>query len=104
MHPIDSLSAENCTEQMGIDGPWHERLPHFRMEFTPSAGEELQSEYFIPRQHTIAAFDALPPLRSRIADLIQVTEFRTIAADDLSMSPRYLQHCAAIYFSWQKER
>ena len=51
LHPIAELSAENCTEQMGVLGPWYERLPHFRMGFTPSAGKELQSEYFVPRQH-----------------------------------------------------
>ena len=50
LHPIAELSAENCTEQMGVPGPWYERLPHFRMGFTPSAGKELQSEYFVPRQ------------------------------------------------------
>ena len=42
LHPIAELSAENCTEQMGVPGPWFERLPHFRMGFTPSAGKELQ--------------------------------------------------------------
>ncbi len=51
LHPIAELSAENCTEQMGVPGPWYERLPHFRMGFTPSTGEELQTEYFVPRQH-----------------------------------------------------
>jgi len=49
LHPIASISAENCTEQMGMRGPWHERLPHFRMDHTPSSGEELQSEYFVAR-------------------------------------------------------
>jgi alditol oxidase len=52
LHPIAELSAENCTEQMGVPGPWYERLPHFKMGFTPSAGKELQSEYFVPRQHS----------------------------------------------------
>ena len=53
VHPIVELSAENCTEQMGVLGPWYERLPHFRMGFTPSAGKELQSEYFVPREHAV---------------------------------------------------
>ncbi|HWA33515.1 MAG TPA: FAD-binding protein, partial [Cyclobacteriaceae bacterium] len=38
MHPITALSAENCTDQMGAPGPWHERLPHFKMDFMPSSG------------------------------------------------------------------
>src|SRR5688572_28715514 len=58
-HPIAGLSPEACTEQMGIAGPWYERLPHFRMGFTPSSGEELQTEYLLPRQHAIPAFRAI---------------------------------------------
>ena len=63
LHPIAELSAENCTEQMGVPGPWYERLPHFRMGFTPSAGKELQSEYFVPRQHAVEAILAIERLR-----------------------------------------
>src|SRR5213075_798503 len=55
-HPIPGLSAEACTEQMGVVGPWYERLPHFLMDFTPSSGEELQTEYLLPRQHAVTAF------------------------------------------------
>jgi len=72
LHPIAELSAEHCTEQLGVPGPWFERLPHFRMGFTPSSGKELQSEYFVPRQHAVeamlaiqqAAFAALRPGRT----------------------------------------
>lgn len=49
MHPLDDHSAENCTEQMGVPGPWYERLPHFKMGFTPSSGKELQSEFFLSK-------------------------------------------------------
>ena len=59
LHPIIELSAENCTPQMGVPGPWYERLPHFKMGFTPSSGKELQSEYFIPRQHAVEAILAI---------------------------------------------
>jgi len=59
LHPIAALSAENCTPQMGVPGPWYERLPHFRMGFTPSAGKELQSEYFVPRRHAVEAILAV---------------------------------------------
>src|SRR6266536_1055802 len=86
LHPIGALSAENCTEQMGVCGPWFERLPHFRLEFTPSSGEELQSEYILPRQHVIAAFHVVDQLREYIAPLLQISEIRTIAADSLWMS------------------
>lgn len=103
LHPIEALSAENCTEQMGIPGPWYERLPHFRMDFTPSSGEELQSEYFIARKHALAAFRAVAQIRELIAPLLQISEVRTIATDDLSMSPCYRQACVAIHFTWKKD-
>src|SRR5437879_13436252 len=67
LHPIAELSAENCTEQMGAPGPWYERLPHFRMGFTPSAGKELQTEYFVPRQHAVEAILAVERLRDQIS-------------------------------------
>lgn len=101
-HPIAGLSPENCTEQMGIPGPWHERLPHFRMNFTPSSGEELQSEYFVPREYAIAAFHAIDRIRDHVAPLLQISEVRTIAADSLWMSPCYQQDCIAIHFTWHK--
>ena len=103
LHPIRGLSAENCTEQMGISGPWHERLPHFRMDFTPSSGEELQSEYLIPRQNAFEAFLAIDQLREYISPLLQVSEVRTIAADELWMSPCYQQACVGIHFTWKKD-
>jgi xylitol oxidase len=102
-HPITELSAENCTEQMGIPGPWHERLPHFRMGYTPSSGEELQSEYLVPRQHALAAFHAIGRLRAHVAPLLQISEVRTVAADLLWMSPCYKQACVAIHFTWKKD-
>jgi xylitol oxidase len=103
LHPIEAISAENCTEQMGIPGPWHERLPHFRMGFTPSSGEELQTEYLIPRQHAFEALQAMDQLKEYIAPLLQISEIRTIAADDLWMSPCYQQACVAIHFTWEKD-
>jgi alditol oxidase len=103
LHPIATLSAENCTEQMGVYGPWFERLPHFRMGFTPSSGEELQSEYLVPRQYALAALRAINQLREQIAPLLQLSEVRTIAADNLWMSPCYKQACVGIHFTWKKD-
>ena len=59
LHPIAGISAENCTEQMGKAGPWFERLPHFKMGFTPSSGEELQTEYFVPLENAADAILAI---------------------------------------------
>ena len=103
LHPIAELSAENCTEQMGVPGPWYERLPHFRMGFTPSAGKELQSEYFVPRQHAVEAILAIERLRDQITPHLMISEIRTIAADDLWMSPCYKQNSVTIHFTWKQD-
>src|SRR6267142_5134888 len=99
LHPIVELSAENCTEQMGVPGPWHERLPHFKLNFTPSSGAELQSEYFVPRQRAVEAILAVEGLRDQIKPNLLITEIRTIAADDLWMSPCYKQDSVSIHFT-----
>jgi xylitol oxidase len=103
LHPIAALSAENCTEQMGVPGPWYERLPHFRMGFTPSAGKELQSEYFVPRQHAVEAILAIERLRDQVGPHLLISEIRTIAADDLWLSPCYEQPCITIHFTWKQD-
>lgn len=99
LHPIAELSAENCTEQMGVPGPWYERLPHFRMGFTPSAGDELQAEYFIPRKHAVEAILAVERIRDQVGPHLLITEIRTIAADDFWMSPCYQQNSVTIHFT-----
>lgn len=103
LHPIQELSAENCTEQMGVPGPWYERLPHFRMGFRPSAGKELQSEYFVPRENAIDAILAVEKLRDQVSSHLLISEIRTIAADELWMSPCYQQACVTIHFTWKPE-
>ncbi len=103
MHPISSVSAENCTQQMGVPGAWHERLPHFRMEFTPSHGEELQSEYFVPRIHAVEAMKVVFALGEELAPVLLISEVRTIAADALWMSPCYQQDCVGLHFTWVRD-
>jgi xylitol oxidase len=103
LHPIAEISAENCTEQMGVPGPWYERLPHFKMGFTPSAGKELQSEYFVPRQNAIEAILAVERLRDQVTPHLLITEIRTIAADDLWMSTCYRRPSVTIHFTWKPD-
>ena len=103
LHPIESISAVNCTPQMGVPGPWHERLPHFKLDFTPSAGEELQAEYFVPLQRGYEAIAAVYALREKITPLLQISEVRTIAGDDLLMSPMHGRDTLAIHFTWKKD-
>ncbi|WP_031528230.1 D-arabinono-1,4-lactone oxidase [Dyadobacter crusticola] len=103
LHPIPELSAENCTEQMGVAGPWYERMPHFKMGFTPSSGVELQSEYFVPRKHAVDAIMAISRLGKQITPHLLTSEIRTIAADELWMSPCYKQDSVAIHFTWKQD-
>ena len=86
-----------------MPGPWYERLPHFRMGFTPSAGKELQSEYFVPRSQAVEAILALEKMRDQITPLLMITEIRTIAADRLWMSPCYERDSVAIHFTWKPD-
>ena len=103
LHPIAELSAENCTEQMGVPGPWYERMPHFRMGFTPSSGRELQSEYFVPRRNAVEAILAVEKLRDSVTPRLMISELRTIDGDDLWMSPCYKQPSLAIHFTWKPD-
>ena len=103
LHPIIDHSAESCTDQMGVPGPWYERLPHFKMGFTPSSGKELQSEYFVPLKHAVEAIEAVSKLGKQIGSHLFITEIRTIAADNLWMSPCHNQTSVTIHFTWKQE-
>ncbi len=94
-------SAEFTTKQLGAPGVWWDRLPHFRLGFTPSNGEELQTEYLVPRFHALAAIDAVRALAPAIRPHLFVSELRTIAADDLWLSPSHDVDCLAIHFTWR---
>lgn len=100
LHPIPGVDPVHCTPQEGREGPWHERLPHFRPEFTPSNGAELQTEYLLPRAHGRAALHALAELRADIAPVLQVCEVRTVAADRLWLSPAHGRDTVAVHFTW----
>ena len=101
-HPLPGLNPEPCTEQMAVSGPWHLRLPHFKMEFTPSAGDEIQSEFFVDRKDAPAALAALEKIAPQINEILWVTEIRAIAADELWLSPHYQRDCIGIHFTWKK--
>ena len=104
IHPIKRMSAAALTEQLGVPGPWHERMPHFRMDHTPSSGAELQTEYLVPRRHAAAALLAIDRVRDRFAALLQISEVRTIAADSLWMSTAFGRASVAIHFTWHPDR
>jgi xylitol oxidase len=100
-HPIPGADPAPATAQGGESGRWFERLPHFRLEFTPSAGDELQSEYLVPRSRAREALERLRGLAGQIAPLAMITEVRTIAADTLWLSGAYGRDTVGIHFTWQ---
>jgi xylitol oxidase len=103
LHPVPGVSPVHCTEQQGVPGPWHERLPHFRAEFTPSNGEELQSEYLVDRADAVAALHAVDAIRDTVAPVLQICEVRTMAGDNLWLSPAYGRDTVGLHFTWVKD-
>ncbi len=99
-HPIITLDASGCTEQLGKPGLWSDRLPHFQMGFTPSAGDEIQSEFFVDRVHAAESIAAMSSIGSDIAEALMVGEIRTVGADDLWMSPHSGRGTLAFHFTW----
>lgn len=101
-HPIPSVDPVACTDQLGRPGEWHQRIPHFKLEFTPSVGEEIQSEFFVDRKDAAAAIEVVSQLGSEITPLLWITELRTCAADQLWLSGAYERDVLAIHFTWKK--
>jgi xylitol oxidase len=99
-HPVPGVSADACTEQLGLPGRWYERLPHFRPELRPSVGRELQSEYLLPVAYAVPALHALRQIRDRLAPVLQICEIRAVAADELWLSPSYRRSSVAFHFTW----
>ncbi|GAB3567632.1 FAD-binding protein [Spelaeicoccus albus] len=103
VHPVAGAPAEGCTEQLGVPGAWHYRLPHFRPDFTPSSGREIQTEYLLPRRYAPDAISALERLGPRLANVLFVSEVRTVAADRQWMSPAHGRDSAAFHFTWRPD-
>ena len=103
-HPIPGLDPANCTPQLGETGPWFDRLPHFRMGFTPSSGAEIQSEYLVPRAQGAPAIEAVRALSRLVGPLVQVSELRSVAADSLWLSPQYEADTLGIHFTWRQRQ
>jgi xylitol oxidase len=101
--PVPGADWQNCTEQLGAHGPSHERLPHFRLGFTPSSGAELQSEYVVPREDGAGAVEELRRLGPVLAPLLFVSEIRAVAADTLWLSPFYERDSVAFHFTWKPQ-
>jgi xylitol oxidase len=103
LHMTPGNDPVHCTPQLGEPGPWYERLPHFLLEFTPSSGAEIQSEYLLDRRYASSAIDALRGLGHAIAPLVKSAEIRTVAADALWLSPAYERDVFGVHFTWQPD-
>ena len=99
-HPVPGADAAACTEQGGVPGAWFERLPHFRLEFTPSSGAELQTEYMVPRDRAADALEAVRSVAHVVAPVLQISEIRTVAADRLWLSPCEGRDTVCVHFTW----
>lgn len=102
-HPIHDMPTEYTTQQGGVPGPWLDRLPHFRLDHTPSNGNELQTEYIVPRLHAVDAVKAVRALSDRITPHLHISELRSMAADSLWLSGAYDTDALAIHFTWKYE-
>ncbi|OLR92488.1 D-arabinono-1,4-lactone oxidase [Actinokineospora bangkokensis] len=101
VHPVPGMSTASSTQQLGVPGPWFERLPHFRPELKPSsAGAELQSEVYVPLAGAREAIGALRAIADVVAPVLQIAEIRTVAADDLWLSPAHRRDSLTIHFTW----
>jgi alditol oxidase len=100
VHPVPGLPGDSSTVQLGVPGPWHERLPHFRPELTPGAGKELQSEFYLPRAVAPAALAAVREIAALVAPVSHISEIRTVRADDLWLSPAYGRDSVTVHFTW----
>lgn len=95
--------GDRTMTELNRPGPWHERLPHFTLLEPTAEGDELQSEYFVARDVAIDAIRAVVALGPEMADIIEISEIRTIAADQLWLSPTYGQDSVALHFNWLKD-
>lgn len=106
-HVIRERAADDWSDRYGtpksIPGPWHERLPHFYFKDALLEGNELQSEYFVARQDAVAAMHAVARLGPQMTDILQVSEIRTMTADNLWLSMAYGQDTVGIHFNWHKK-
>ena len=100
LHPVPGAAPEACTTQGGVPGVWHERLPHFRINHTPSSGDELQSEYMVPRTAAADAIEAVRRISHLVAPVLQISEIRTVSADDLWLSPCEGRDTVCLHFTW----
>lgn len=99
VHPVPSLDALYCTDQLGEPGPWCERLPHFKVEALGDTGSEMQAEYMVDRKDAPAGFRALKEISDVSRPYILAAEVRSVAADDLWLSTAYQRETICLHYA-----
>ena len=103
IHPVPGRDSSPCV----VTGPgvWKEKIYHFLPDKPPSsAGEELQSEYFVKYSDFIQVVKEIYAIRDKFRHLVQITEMRMCAGDDIPMSPaRGNQAFIGIHFTWYRK-
>lgn len=102
LHPVEGLNPSNCNEQLGVTGPWYMRLPHFKINFNPSIGDELQSEFFVDSLNASNALRKIEKISKQISQNIFTSEIRFIASDNFWLSPHFTRQSVGIHFTWRK--
>jgi xylitol oxidase len=102
-HPVRSLPPETCTPQMGVAGPWCERLPHFRMDAVPASGNEIQAEYMVARSVALAVMESFRTAIRPYREHLWISEIRTVAADDLWLSSAYGRDMVCLHTSFRND-
>lgn len=102
--PVMGKVPYGTTAQMGVVGPWFDRLPHARIGALPVEGYEFQSEYFVARHHAPAAMRALKAVEAALHPVLVVGEIRTVAKDDLWLSMNYGEDGVGFHFSLERDK
>ena len=98
-HPVPSRSSEPCVSS-GF-GMWNEKIYHFKPDQPPSSdGDEIQSEFFVKKEDLPNAMRDLYAVADQFRDLVQISEIRGIAADEINLSPAQDFDVYGIHFTW----
>ncbi len=101
LHMLPGVDADHVTPQLGERGPAFERLPHFRSEFRPGRGDEIQSELFVDAARAVDAVAAVRAVGPQVGRLLHMGEIRAVAQDSAWLSPSGGRDSVAIHFTWQ---
>lgn len=101
--PVRGKDPLGTTGQLGVPGPWYDRLPHGRIGVLTAIGGEYQAEYFVARAKAPAALRAIRAVQAALHPALVVSEIRTVAADDFWLSTNFGEDSVGLHFSMQRD-